>query len=84
MIKPRGTAHPVRMRSGRSSDLSVFWQIFVNREYAVLNDVHSTRLIIDLGANVGISSAYLLNQFPSAKVIAVEPDPGNYELCCRI
>jgi FkbM family methyltransferase len=36
---------------------------------------------LDLGANVGYSSAYLLSCFPNATVVAIEPDPDNLEVC---
>jgi len=66
-----------------TSDLSVFQQIFVNREYRCLDELDGVELIIDCGANVGFSSAYLLSRFPDSSVIALEPDLQNYELLCR-
>ena len=41
------------------------------------------RLIVDLGANIGISMALFANAFPAARIIGVEPDPANAELCKR-
>ena len=38
-------------------------------------------MILDLGANVGYSSAYFLNCFPDARSIAVEPDEHNSSIC---
>jgi FkbM family methyltransferase len=37
-------------------------------------------LIIDAGANIGASSAYLALSFPEAQVVAIEPEPGNFAL----
>jgi FkbM family methyltransferase len=37
-------------------------------------------MILDLGANVGYSSAYFLSCFPTASIFAVEPDPANCEI----
>jgi len=34
-------------------------------------------LIIDCGANIGLSAAYLAEQFPAAKIVAVEPQHEN-------
>jgi FkbM family methyltransferase len=82
-IKPRQVRHPVAIRLGGSSDLSVFFQIFVFEEYACMRDVPSPSFIVDLGANVGYTSAYFLSCFPDARVLAVEPDPDNFELCRR-
>ena len=80
-IKPRQTKHPVIARLGGSSDMEVVNQVFVVDEYTCVRNISSPRLILDLGANVGYSSAYFLSCFPTATVVAVEPDPGNFELC---
>ncbi len=61
-----------------TSDLDVFGQIFVQREYRCLDDVREADLVIDCGANVGYSAAYFLSRYPDSAVICVEPDPGNY------
>jgi FkbM family methyltransferase len=66
-----------------SSDLSVFGQIFVQREYRCLDMLSSADLIIDCGANVGYSAAYFLTRFDHARVIAIEPDPANFALLQR-
>jgi FkbM family methyltransferase len=44
-------------------------------------DLGAPRLIIDAGANIGMASLYLLNRYPSVKIVAVEPDPASFELC---
>jgi FkbM family methyltransferase len=75
-------AHPVFARHG-TSDFLVFNQVFVGREYRCLDHIESPGLIVDCGANVGYTSAYFLSQFPTATVIAVEPDTGNFELLRR-
>ncbi len=62
----------------QTTDIDVFSQIFVHREYRCLDGVTDVNLVIDCGANVGYSSAYFLSAFPKAKVIAVEPDPANF------
>jgi FkbM family methyltransferase len=80
-LRPRGTLHPVVARRGSASDMDVFRQIFPSDEYACMRRISSPGLILDLGANVGYSSAYFLNCFPAAKVVAIEPDPQNYKLC---
>src|SRR4051812_12644684 len=71
--------HSVRARHG-TSDLMVFDQIFVERQYSCLDHLHDPKLIIDCGANVGYSSAYFLSRFPKCALIAVEPDPGNFSM----
>jgi FkbM family methyltransferase len=73
----RDSRYGVWVRPG-TSDLDVFRQIFLEREYACLDGVRSVQLVIDCGANVGYSSAWFLSRFPTCRVIAVEPDAGNY------
>jgi FkbM family methyltransferase len=80
-LRARHAEYPVTARLGGSSDMNSFQQIFVLEEYACLRDIASPRLILDLGANVGYSSAYFLSCFPTAAVVAVEPAPDNFELC---
>jgi FkbM family methyltransferase len=74
--------HPLLCRAN-TTDVPVFRQVFVQRDYACLDHLAEARLILDCGANVGYSSAYFLSRFPRAEVIAVEPDPGNFELLER-
>jgi len=69
----------MRYRRG-TSDLSAFNQIFVQREYACLDDLVGVDLIVDCGAYVGYSSAYFLTQFPNSNIVAIEPDPENFSL----
>lgn len=78
-LRAKDATHPVLCRAG-SSDLAVFHQIFVEREYEPLDDLEAADLIVDCGANVGYSAAYFLSRFPTAELIAVEPDPANFDL----
>ena len=74
--------HPLILRN-RASDNNVFSQIFIHREYRCLDHVREAQLIIDCGANVGYSSTYFLSRYPSARVVAVEPHAGNFEVLER-
>jgi FkbM family methyltransferase len=73
---------PLVWRPG-TSDLFMFKQIFAEREYSCLDGLTIAGLIVDCGANVGYSSAYFLSRFPEARVVAIEPDPGNFEILKR-
>ncbi len=73
---------PVFVRAG-TSDRHVFRQVLVNREYDCLRPTHSPRLIIDCGANVGYASIFFLGQYPAARVVAIEPEPGNFTMLKR-
>ena len=79
-LRSKRAKHPVWCRP-RSSDLNVFVQVFVDLEYACVDEVVDPKLIIDCGANVGYASAYFLSKFPDARLIAIEPDPDNARWC---
>jgi FkbM family methyltransferase len=79
--RPRQVQHPLTQRLRGSSDRAVFNQIFAEEEYASLSDLKDVSLVFDLGANVGYASAYFLNRFPKARLVAVEPDNRNIEVC---
>jgi FkbM family methyltransferase len=81
-LRSRYLDYPVWVRPG-TSDRHVFQQIFRNREYRCLDHVRRAELVIDCGANVGYSAAYMLSRFQDAFVIAVEPDLRNFEAMTR-
>ncbi|MEO8336683.1 MAG: FkbM family methyltransferase [bacterium] len=77
-----GTGLALWGRAG-STDRLVFEEVFMRRDYEVFRDGESPRTIVDLGANVGYTSAYLLSRFPEARVVAIEPDAGNIAVARR-
>ncbi len=79
LFKAKRASFPVRLRAG-SSDMQVFNQVMIEREYGCLDGIHDPKLIIDCGANIGLASAYLLSSYPNAKLIAIEPDDDNFKL----
>lgn len=81
-LRPRHARYPLGLRRG-SSDPEVFEQIFIGLEYQPLSDLANVQLVIDCGANVGYSSAFFLSQFPTCRVIAVEPDLDNFAMLER-
>lgn len=67
-----------------STDEFVFDDIFVQKQYApVCEQIKDPRFVLDLGANVGYASVFFANQYGAARILAVEPDPLNFEVCCR-
>ena len=81
-LRPRSARFPVTLRRGTSDPL-VFVQVFVLKEYGAVDDLRDVATVLDCGANVGYSAAYFLSRFPAARLIAVEPDPGNFNLLAR-
>jgi FkbM family methyltransferase len=61
-----------------ASFLSNFSEIFVNKIYD-FNWGNPDPVIIDLGANVGLSVLYFKRRFPHAHITAFEADPKIYE-----
>jgi FkbM family methyltransferase len=61
--------------------MDVFDQIFLFEEYLCLRNLKDPSFVLDLGANVGFSSAYFLSAFPKARIVAVEPDERNLAIC---
>jgi FkbM family methyltransferase len=70
------------MRTGRSSDRDTLRQVFVHEEYDAV-ELANPKMILDLGANVGYASVFFLSKYPGVRVLAVEPDPDNFHLCCQ-
>lgn len=79
-VKVREQSDPLYLRLGRS-DGFVLKEIFLENVYGptLANLQGPVRQIVDLGANVGLSVRLWLEKFPDAKILAVEPDPGNFE-----
>jgi FkbM family methyltransferase len=74
-LRLRGVRSPLYCRS-RERDVRVLWQVFGRLDCAV--QPHSPpRLIVDAGAHAGYASVYFANQYPTARVIAVEPSAAN-------
>lgn len=80
-IHPRQVIHPLLARLRGSSDVQVLEGVFLLQEYQCLRDLKEPSLVLDLGANAGYSSAYFLSAFPSARLVAVEPDERNFAIC---
>jgi len=81
-LRSRFSPGPVYARAG-SSDRRVFRQVLLNLEYDCFPSVREPGLIVDCGANVGYASVFFLGRYPSAHVIAIEPDPDNFALLRR-
>jgi FkbM family methyltransferase len=64
-----------------SGDLFVFHEVFLSECYALASDVlENSRTIIDLGANVGLTTLFFAARAPQARFVCVEPDAVNASL----
>lgn len=77
----RGIKHPVFVRL-RTSDLELYKSILLESEYDYPVPF-SPRVIVDVGANCGMTSIFYANKYPDAKIVAVEPEPSNYAALVR-
>ena len=69
---------PLIIRRG-TTDSIVFRSIFMIGEFKLPVQIHP-KLIIDVGAYTGLSTLYFAQEYPEAKIIAVEPEDSNFEI----
>jgi FkbM family methyltransferase len=77
----------------RSRDIDILNEIFGHTggvdcyappiEVAQKLDTVASPKVIDLGANIGLFGAYVLGRWPTARIVAFEPDDANAELLER-
>ena len=74
-----GPAFQLRPRSTGNNDQGVAYEIFVHKylQTPVRIPPERVKLIVDLGANVGMSCLYWLSAYWRAEVVAFEPHPGH-------
>ncbi len=77
-FKPKSLLKSVYIRPN-SSDFAVLRQI-IGKEELKFDLEKSPNTIIDAGANIGLSSVFFANMWPSATILAIEPDEANYEM----
>lgn len=77
-IKLKGIKSPIYARPS-TSDIILIRNIFLCQEYPIFKD-YFPQIIIDAGANIGLSSIYFKNAYPEAKIFAIEPERSNCEL----
>lgn len=77
-IKIPQTKDLIILRSN-TSDIDVFEHIFINEEYKFATNTEP-KVIIDAGANIGLTSIYYSITYPEAQIIAIEPELSNYKL----
>ncbi len=96
-IGTRDRRHTMHYRPD-TSDESVIWQIFGRGDYDLaafrrFSDIRNflerqhraglRPLIIDAGANIGASAVFFALTFPTARIVAIEPEAANFEMLVR-
>lgn len=73
---------PLWIRLG-SSDFTSVEEVFLRRNYHLVKEYlpQSPRAVIDLGANAGVTVRLWQHLWPEARIVAVEPDGGNMDVC---
>jgi FkbM family methyltransferase len=73
--------HPIYLRAG-TTDYVVFRQILIAEELGFTMP-SIPGFVIDAGANIGLTAAYLANRFPCAQIVALEVEKSNFDLLLR-
>ncbi|MEO8100089.1 MAG: FkbM family methyltransferase [Acidobacteriota bacterium] len=78
-----GTGETIALRPA-TTDRRVFDEVFLEQVYgsfvALLPTGAGPLMLVDLGANIGLSTIYLANKLCLESVVAVEPDADNYRM----
>jgi FkbM family methyltransferase len=77
-IKIKGYPYPIFLRNN-TSDITVFYQIFLEKSYTINYRVEP-KVIVDCGANIGLSSIFYKIKFPNSVIYAIEPETSNFNL----
>ena len=69
-----------------TSDQSLIYDILLKpgkkAEYWLPDDIDA-KIVLDIGANIGIASNFLSRRFPQARIFAFEPVPSNFALLAK-
>lgn len=93
-LRLRDLTAPITLRP-LTSDWNVAVDVFARGDYELPGALHAARLevhyrailgrgetpiIVDCGANIGLSALWFAHRFPRAVIWAVEPEPDNFAL----
>ena len=75
--------HAIHYRPGTSDAWTILeWLLLLTRDNAHLPP-GPLNTVLDLGANIGVTSCLFARLYPEARIVSVEPELSNYELLCR-
>lgn len=70
------------LRSNTSDKWSIH-EIILRDDYKLKNRIKTPKVIVDLGANIGVFSIYSAMMFPTAQVFSYEPEENNFNLLIK-
>ena len=74
--------NPVYYRAS-TSDMTLIYEVLLKSGYKseyYLPENFNPKVILDIGANIGITSIYLTKKFPNSKIFSFEPLLENYDI----
>jgi FkbM family methyltransferase len=92
-----GWAFPARLRLATggnveivirpfAGDIFILFEVLMGRCYYIPDAIlrpEDVRLILDCGANIGITALYFASRYPNARIFSIEPNDENFELLKR-
>ncbi len=81
MAYPPKLEHPVRLRL-HTSDTMLFGGIIMDEEYDFGLPPFAA-VIVDAGANIGLTPIFYARRFPKARIFAIEAEVSNFELMLK-
>lgn len=88
-VEEKAIKHGVQFSQGKqniylrthSGDIFVFYEIFMEDTYQLPKEwTKDVKSIVDLGANIGMTTLYYYQIFPEAHFVCVEAAPTNFEI----
>lgn len=83
----RSALRTIRLREGvrlryrlNRGDLQSFREVWLSQTYRFPADLGRVETIVDLGANIGLTSVYLARRYQVRRLVSVEPVPSNADL----
>jgi FkbM family methyltransferase len=66
-----------RLKVANRSEIDVAREMFLEEQYLIPGI--DPKLILDLGSNIGASIMFFRAQYPSARILGLEPDPDTFQ-----
>ena len=67
---------------GATTDVACFEKVFISKEYSLPFE-YSPQVIVDAGANIGMATLYFAGRYPTARILAIEPESKNFAMLQR-